>query len=442
MNKMAPPPKRLKQENGLMDVKFATKTNPKKRQIQKQEESTAMGNIILRFPHLIDEIFDNLENTSLASCNVVSRLWYNHLKNQKSVHVKIIHSYLQKHHEKVGEHWKRFLKTSNRENIIKLGLAVKNIYGENSKFQAHLEKCLTPLHIAAIHGQLDLCKYIIDRNEDKNPKSNSGCSPMHWAAGIGNLTLMKYIQIAVLNENPGDKSGVTPLHWAAKNGQFEVVEWLLKILDDKYPTDNLGNTPLHWAAYRGHLKICKVIMNEIENKNPGNNNGITPLHRAASEGRFDTCKYIIENVKDKNPRSHVQGDTPLHHAARKGHLDVCLLIMNNTVDRNPRDTHGYTPLHLAAHSGHLEVYKAIAEWIKCSYNFDFDDVINPKSNSGWTPLHEAAIRGQKDVCKYILENVVNKSPLDQEDMTPLDVANEPATILAFTQFGNSIGYGV
>ena len=432
MNTMAPPSKRLKQENG----------NPMKRQIQKQEESTVMGNIILRFPHLIDEIFDNIENTSLANCNEVSRLWYNHLKNQKSVHVKIICSYLQKHHEEVGEHWKSFLKTSNRENIIKLALAVKKIYGENSKFQAHLEKCLTPLHIAAIHGQLDLCKYIIDRNEDKNPKSNSGCSPMHWAAGIGNLTLMQYVPISVLNENPGDKSGVTPLHWAAKNGQFEVVEYLLQILDDKYPTDNLGNTPLHWAAYRGHLKICKLIMNEIENKNPGNDNGITPLHRAASEGRFETCMHIIENVKDKNPRSHVQGDTPLHHAARKGHLDVCLLIMNNTVDRNPRDTHGYTPLHLAAHSGHLQVYKAIAEWIKCSYNFDFDDVINPRSNSGWTPLHEAAIRGQKDVCKYILENVVNKSPLDQEDMTPLDVANEPATILAFTQFGNSIGYGV
>ena len=440
MNTMAPPSKRLKQENG----------NPMKRQIQKQEESTVMGNIILRFPHLIDEIFDNVENTSLANCNMVSRLWYNHLKNQKSVHVKIIHSYLQKHHEEVGEHWKSFLKTSNRENIIKLALAVKKIYGENSKFQAHLEKCLTPLHIAAIHGQLDLCKYIIDRNEDKNPKSNSGCSPMHWAAGIGNLTLMQYVPISVLNENPGDKSGVTPLHWAAKNGQFEVVKYLLEILDDKYPTDNLGNTPLHWAAYRGHLKICKLIMNEIENKNPGNNNGITPLHRAASEGRFDTCKYIIENVKDKNPRSHVQGDTPLHHAARKGHLDVCLLMMDKIHgDRNPGDTHGYTPLHLAAHSGHLEVYKAIVErikrvgpgrepTIKGRYCFGFDDFINPRANSGWTPLHEAAIRGQKDVCKYILENVENKSPLDHVDMTPLDVAKEPATILVFTQFFEEI----
>ena len=166
MNTMAPPPKRSKQENVLMVIKFATKTE---RQIQKQEESTAMGNIILRFPHLIDEIFDNVENTSLANCNMVSRLWYNHLKNQKSVHVKIICSYLQKKQEKIGEHWTTFLKTSNRENIIKLALAVKKVYGQNSKFQAHLEKCLTPLHIAVIHGQLDLCKYIIDRY------GNTGC---------------------------------------------------------------------------------------------------------------------------------------------------------------------------------------------------------------------------------------------------------------------------
>ena len=88
MNKMAPPPKRLKQENGLMGIKFATKTNPMKRQIQKQEESTAMGNIILRFPHLIDEIFDNIENTSLFCFPIHKKLNKSCSLNKKFLFLK------------------------------------------------------------------------------------------------------------------------------------------------------------------------------------------------------------------------------------------------------------------------------------------------------------------------------------------------------------------
>ena len=38
------------------------------------------------------------------------------------------------------------------------------------------------LHIAAYNGQSEICKYIIQNVEDKNPKNHQGRTPLHNAA--------------------------------------------------------------------------------------------------------------------------------------------------------------------------------------------------------------------------------------------------------------------
>ena len=49
-----------------------------------------MDKIFLRFPHVTEKIFDQLDNPSLALCKTVSRPWNNDLNDQKFLYERIM----------------------------------------------------------------------------------------------------------------------------------------------------------------------------------------------------------------------------------------------------------------------------------------------------------------------------------------------------------------
>ena len=221
----------------------------------------------------------------------------------------------------------------------------------------------TPLHEAASRGNFDICKFIIDQVDDKNPVNKSGHTPFHIAANydgdssqiVGHFEICQLIFEATGFQNPSNEYGETPLHSAASNGNLKICEMIIEKLVDKNPAwissysrwDGYNNgTPLHRAAREGHFEICKLIIEKVVVKNPSNDRGVTPLHCAAENNHLEICKLIIENIGENNPRTH-QGTTPLHHAAKNSNLELCKLIFQNIVDKNPRADSGRTPLDVA-----------------------------------------------------------------------------------------------
>ena len=55
-----------------------------------------MEEVFLRFPHLSENIFDSLDNKSLADCKEVSKPWYFYLAAQKFLQKRIIKANLTK----------------------------------------------------------------------------------------------------------------------------------------------------------------------------------------------------------------------------------------------------------------------------------------------------------------------------------------------------------
>ena len=95
-----------------------------------------MEEVILRFSHLGEKIFAQLDNLSLARCREVSSIWKTFLDQQKFLHIRRIQSYIEKKLKmfgiikkkqkyEFGEPWKKFFKKSNTEMIILLNSAVK-----------------------------------------------------------------------------------------------------------------------------------------------------------------------------------------------------------------------------------------------------------------------------------------------------------------------------
>ncbi|XP_047119929.1 ankyrin repeat domain-containing protein 27-like [Schistocerca piceifrons] len=86
----------------------------------------------------------------------------------------------------------------------------------------------TPLHVAAMHGRLDLTRLLID-------------------AG------------ALVDVRTRTKAA-TPLHFACQNQRLQVVQLLLRRSADPDIQDWHGNTALHYACYVGNIRLVETLL--------------------------------------------------------------------------------------------------------------------------------------------------------------------------------------
>ena len=285
-----------------------------------------MEEILLKFSHLSEEIFDCLDNESMFDCKEVSKIWCDYISEQKFYHIRMIRLTVGKFHE-VGKAWENLCRKSTANTIIELRLAAEKFYQKQDKLI--FSEGLTPIHVAAATGNLSLLETIQERAKEKYPEDIEGCTPLHYAVQNGHMNICKALIVNMSNKNPKAEGFVCR-----------------------------GTTPLHSAARCGHFDIFKLIENESEDRNPKNLDKMTPLHNAAASGHLKMVKYIMKGLKDKNPQD-IHGWTPLHFAAQHGHFNVVKVIMDDLQNKNPA-TFGYcctTPLHLAAENGHLNIVK-------------------------------------------------------------------------------------
>ena len=93
-----------------------------------------MDEIILRFPHLAEQIFSELDNKSVAKCRDTNRLWQDIINREKSYKQRIT-KMIEESKKKAKQHY-----------------YIKIIKG------------FTPLHWAAFNGQTQMVMDLIDRH--------------------------------------------------------------------------------------------------------------------------------------------------------------------------------------------------------------------------------------------------------------------------------------
>ena len=122
----------------------------------------------------------------------------------------------------------------------------------------------SPLMLAAIKGQLDICRQLIARDADVN------------------------------------KPGWTPLHYASSGGMTNVVQLLLEnyaYIDAESPN---GSTPLMMAAMYGSADTVKVLLLAGADANLKNSLGLTALDFAKSANRLDAAALIAKAQRGKD----------------------------------------------------------------------------------------------------------------------------------------------
>ena len=174
-----------------------------------------MEEILSRFPHIGENIFNELNSKDFCMSKEVNRSWNYFIKNQ------------------------RILKKACKKRVQE---KINNLTIEDPRNGVWMKT--TAFHLAAKKGYLPVCQQIMENSDDKNPKDRFGWTPLHKAAQKGHLSVCQLIVRNVDDKNPKNYNGCTPLHWAAENGHLSVCQIIVENVDDKNPKDKYGRTQL------------------------------------------------------------------------------------------------------------------------------------------------------------------------------------------------------
>ena len=107
--------------------------------------------VFSRFSHLSENIFELLDNESIATCTNVSKVWKNYVNSQKLVQIRKIKATVEQFHD-LGKAWEEIFETASTETMRDLAYSVSLFYKNDPNLKYY--EGLTPLHIAAGTGQL------------------------------------------------------------------------------------------------------------------------------------------------------------------------------------------------------------------------------------------------------------------------------------------------
>jgi uncharacterized protein len=291
---------------------------------------------------------------------------------------------------------------------------------------------MSPLHLAARQGHVEVAKALLDAGADVNqPVAGDKTSPMLVAIINGHFDLAKYLLDKGANPNqPQDANGATPLYaalncqWAAKalypqprayeQQQLSYLDLMTALLEkgadpnarltrkvwysqydfDQSGVDEAGATPFWRAAYAADVDGMRLLMKYGADPN------ITTMR---TPGRVRTGD-ITREVRDVSPLPPVPAGGPA----------VSALLAASGVGYGEGFAANH---HRFAPGGMLAAVKFLVEELHAD--------VNAKDHDGNTAIHNAAARGDNEMILYLVSKGADVKQVNREGKTTVDMANGP-----------------
>ena len=148
-------------------------------------------------------------------------------------------------------------------NALRVLLNAKNIQVEARNSQDE-----SPLMMAAIRGQLDIARQLIDKDADVN---KPGWAPLHYAVSSSQGDALGVTKLLLDNSayvDAASPNGTTPLMMAAMYGPPEAVKLLLEESADPMLKNQLGLTAIDFARRANRNDVAELIATAIRARQP------------------------------------------------------------------------------------------------------------------------------------------------------------------------------
>ncbi|XP_074550236.1 BRCA1-associated RING domain protein 1 [Halichoeres trimaculatus] len=134
-------------------------------------------------------------------------------------------------------------------------------------FMKRNHKGETLLHLAAIKGDVEAVRELLDQGSDPNLKDNAGWTPLHEACNLGHLAVVEVLlSSGALLNTPGYEND-SPLHDAVRNGHAAIVKLLLQHGASQSVLNLHGKRPADYAATVEMLQVFQDAADVTQNAN-------------------------------------------------------------------------------------------------------------------------------------------------------------------------------
>ncbi|RFU75207.1 ankyrin repeat domain-containing 52 [Trichoderma arundinaceum] len=267
----------------------------------------------------------------------------------------------------------------------------------------------TPLHTAAINGQAEASRLLLDHGADIHATDEDGCTPLISASFFGFTKVVRVLLDRGSDVNMPDSLGRVALTFTARNGYTEIAELLLENGADVTLVENSGWSALQNAACFGSVDITRVLLMNGADLTFTSREGYDALLFAAERGQTGVIRVLLEYGVDI-PAAQLKKQTPLGMAIIEGHYETVELLLNNGANYSSTLEFGRLPITLASQEGHISIAKLL---------LDLGASVADSTANGEMPLLAAVYNNKTDMVQFLLENGANATTADNDGNTPL-----------------------
>ncbi len=160
---------------------------------------------------------------------------------------------------------------------------------------------------------------------DVNEKNKQGWTPLHFAAVRGQAECARVLIETDAEMNPLTGTEKTPLHFAAERNFLELVKLLVENGADIGARDDEGWSPLHYAAEKDRVEVAAYLLEKGAKVDLRSKRGGTPLHEASASASPKMINLLLENGADKTIKA-TNGKTPLDYAVELGNQPAAAIL--------------------------------------------------------------------------------------------------------------------
>jgi ankyrin repeat protein len=210
-------------------------------------------------------------------------------------------------------------------------------YGGSLTTKDGSEEGNSAMHLAVIHGQEEITRWLIDNGVCVNIANKKGITPLVYATWYGYTKLVQTLVEKGANVNCQTScfNNATPLHLAVWRDNQDVVRTLLKLGADPTLFCSYNQTPVHWAAAYGNLQSLKIMKTYGADLSVRMNDkcGYQPIHLAAGSGHITLIEWFLDKgIAVECPNKF--GFTPLHVAAVNGQTETANFLLKRGAQVN------------------------------------------------------------------------------------------------------------